>query len=110
MSTTTEIQDFHSESHNVTVYSIDGEGDVAHPADEIHILYSRGYLLDGVDYFSSLQKIAELTRRNSQTVEEHVLNGQRKKMRSSNSLKTLIQLEAKFRGVGLDVYIESKQT
>ena len=111
MNTIAEIQDIHSESHDVTAFSVEIDGnDDALKDDGTHILYSRGHLLDGMNYFQSLQKIAELTRRNPQEVEELVLSGQRKKMRSSNSLKNLILLEAKFKELGLDVYIESEQT
>lgn len=111
MNTTAETEDLNSESHGVNAFSVEIDGkDDALTNDGTHILYSRGHLLDGMDYFTSLQKIAELTRRNPQEVEELVLNGQRKKMRSSNSLKNLILLEAKFKELGLDVYIESEQS
>lgn len=79
--------------------------------ESMHVLYSRGKMLDGsnenCNYFECLQKIAKLTRRSSQEVEEIVLSGERKKISSSLSLKQLILLEAKFRELGLDVYIDS---
>ena len=104
-----ETQEHSTESHDVNAFSVDIDGkDNVLDDDGTHVLYSRGHLLDGADYFQSLRAIAELTKRNPQEVEELVLSGQRRKMRSSDSLKNLILLEAKFRELGLDVYIESE--
>jgi len=75
---------------------------------KMHVLYSCGRMSEDsneADYFESLKKIAELTRRTTQRVEETILNGQRKKIKSSLSLKKLVQL-IKLKELGLDVYIE----
>jgi len=74
-----------------------------------HVLYSRGRMFktaDDANYFDYLQKIAVLTRRSPQEVEEIILNGKRKKIKSSTTLKTLVQLEAQLKELSLDVYIE----
>lgn len=75
----------------------------------MHVLYSRGRMFkstDDANYFDYLQKIAVLTRRSSQEVEEIILTGERKKIKSSATFKTLVQLEAKLKELSLDVYIE----
>lgn len=71
-----------------------------------HVLYSRGRLFDDHNYFDALQKLAVVTRRTQQDVEERILNGERKRLKSSTSLRKLLQLESKLKGIGLDVYIE----
>jgi len=76
---------------------------------KMHVLYSRGRMFKSdydVNYFDSLQKIAVLTRRSPQEVEEIILTGERKKIKSSSTLKTLVQLEAQLKELSLDVYIE----
>ena len=78
-----------------------------------HVLYSRGRMFksaDDANYFEYLQKIAVLTRRSPQEVEEIILTGERKKIKSSTKLKTLVQLEAKLKELSLDVYIEAEKT
>ena len=59
---------------------------------KMHVLYSCGRMLEGHDsnYFESLQKIAQLTKRTTQRVEETILNGERKKIKSSLSLKKMV--------------------
>ena len=77
--------------------------------NNMHVLYSRGRMFKNADdenYFDYLQQIAVLTRRSPQEVEEIILTGERKKIKSSAKLKTLIQLEAKLKELSLDVYIE----
>ena len=93
--------------------STEFNGDVKHgkssSSGNIHVLYSRGRMFknaDDANYFELLQKIALLTRRSPQEVEEIILTGKRKKIKSSATLKTLIQLEAKLKELSLDVYIE----
>lgn len=71
-----------------------------------HVLYSRGRVYDEFNYFEALEKISAVTRRTKQQVEERILNGERKRLKSSNSLKKLLLLETKLKNVGLDVYIE----
>ena len=77
--------------------------------NNMHVLYSRGRMFKNAEddnYFDYLQQIAVLTRRSPQEVEEIILTGERKKIKSSATLKTLIQLEAKLKELSLDVYIE----
>ena len=71
-----------------------------------HVLYSRGRVFEDFNYFEALEKISEVTRRTKQQVEERILNGKRKRLKSSRSLRKLIALETKLKNVGLDVYIE----
>jgi len=73
-----------------------------------HVLYSRGRVFDEFDYFDALQKISEVTRRTKQQVEERILNGERKRLKSSHCLKTILLLETKLKNVGLDVYVETE--
>jgi len=78
-----------------------------------HVLYSRGRMFksaDDANYFDYLQQIAVLTRRSPQEVEEIILTGKRKKIKSSAKLKTLVQLEAQLKKLSLDVYIEAQET
>jgi len=74
-----------------------------------HILYSRGRLFDEFNYFDSLDKLSEVTRRSKQQVEEFLLNGEHKRLKSSSCLKKLIRLESKLKKIGLDVYIEMQE-
>ena len=62
-----------------------------------------------MNYFEYLKEIAVLTRRSSQEVEEIILTGQRKKIKSSSTLKLLVQLEAKLKELSLDVFIEQEK-
>jgi len=74
-----------------------------------HVLYSRGRILDEFNYFESLDKLSETTHRPKKEVEERILNGERKRLKSSSCLKKLISLESKFKEIGLDVYIEVQE-
>lgn len=73
-----------------------------------HVLYSRGRILDEFNYFDSLDQLSKTTRRTKQQVEEFILNGERKRLKSSPCLKKIMSLESKFKKIGLDVYIEMK--
>jgi len=79
---------------------------------EVHVLYSNGRMFktaEDENYFEYLKEIAVLTRRSSQEVEEIILTGQRKKIKSSSTLKLLVQLEAKLKELSLDVFIEQEK-
>jgi len=73
-----------------------------------HVLYSRGYIYDGFDYFDSLKKISKLMKKTQVQVQELVLCCRTKRLKSSPDLKKLMILEHKLKNLGLDVYIEVK--
>jgi len=74
--------------------------------DMTHVLYSSGKLLDTADRLSAIEKIASMTSKNAETIEERLLGGHRKRVKSSNSLTKLIRLEIKLKRAGFDVYID----
>ena len=73
-----------------------------------HVLYSRGYIHDGFDYFDSLKKISELIHKNQVQVQELILCCRTKRLKSSSNLEALMVLENKFNSIGLDVYIAAR--
>lgn len=73
-----------------------------------HILYARGRLLDTADRRQAIKQIASMTSKSAEQIEERLLSGQRRRVKSSESLSKLKRLEAKFRDAGFDVYIENQ--
>ena len=71
-----------------------------------HVLYSRGYIYDGFDYFDSLKNISELMKKTQVQVQGVILCCKIKRLKSSPDLKKLMMLENKLKNLGLDVYIE----
>jgi len=76
------------------------------PHENSYVLYSKGQLLDGCDYFASLDKLSKITHRTKQQIEERLLNGKKGRLKSSGCLKTILKLESRFKEAGLDVFIE----
>jgi len=76
--------------------------------EPLHTLYSRGQLTKSAeaDRETALAMLASATRRTSHQVKERLLSGQRKKIKSSASMKKLILLQQKLTDCGLDVYIK----
>jgi hypothetical protein len=64
--------------------------------------------LDAADRTSAIEKIATLTSKTRQQIEERLLSGQRKRVKSSHSLAKLVRLEIKFKDAGFDVYIDNR--
>lgn len=73
-----------------------------------HILYARGTLLEMADRQSAIEQIATMTSKSCEQIEERLLSGKRKRVKSSESLSKLMRLEEKFRDAGFDVYIANK--
>ena len=73
-----------------------------------HILYARGKLLDMADRKFAIQQIATMTSKSCKQIEERLLSGQRKRVKSSDSLSKLMRLAEKFKNAGFDVYIENE--
>ena len=73
-----------------------------------HILYARGKLLETADRQSAIRQIATLTSKSYEQIEERLLSGKRKRVKSSDSLSKLIRLEKRFRNAGFDVYIDKE--
>ncbi|WP_353410012.1 hypothetical protein [Arenicella sp. 4NH20-0111] len=73
-----------------------------------HVLYSRGQLIESedVDQENALAQLAIVTSRTTDQVRERLLCGERKKIKSSASLKQLIRLQQKLENCGLDAYIK----
>lgn len=73
-----------------------------------YILYSRGQLIEStdIDQETAIEKLASATRRTSDQVKKRLLNGKRKKLKSSSSLKKLILLQKKLTDCGLNAYID----
>lgn len=73
-----------------------------------HVLYSRGQLIESeeVDHENALAQLASVTSRTTDQVLERLLCGERKKIKSSASLKQLIRLQQKLESCGLDAYIK----
>lgn len=76
----------------------------------LHILYSRGRLLDKVDWQAAVENISVLTQQPTEKVEAQLLSGRRKRIKSSESRSKLIGLKRKLINHGLDVYIESNNS
>ena len=74
-----------------------------------HVLYSRGRLFDEFDYFEALSKLSIITHRSKKDLEEELLNGEKKRVKSSFSLKKIMYLEKKLKDIGLDVFIEIEE-
>lgn len=72
----------------------------------IHVLYARGTLLDKADRQSAVEEMALMTSKTTEQIEQRLLSGQRKRIKSSDSLAKLIRLEEKLKNAGFDVYIE----
>ena len=72
-----------------------------------HILYSRGRLLAGVSKPAAVEQLSVITKKESDRVEEKLLSGKRKRIKSSDTLGPLVRLKSKFQDAGLDVYIDS---
>ncbi|MFQ3245470.1 MAG: hypothetical protein ACI9SP_002118 [Arenicella sp.] len=73
-----------------------------------HVLYARGKLLELADRRAAIQQIATMTSKSCEQIEERLLSGTRKRVKSSESLSKLMRLETKFRDAGFDVYIDNK--
>ena len=71
-----------------------------------HVLYSRGRLLSLSNGESAMQKLAALTNRTIDQIENKLLTGKRMRVKSSNSLARLHKLQTRLRAAGLDVYID----
>jgi hypothetical protein len=71
-----------------------------------HILYARGKLLDSADRRSAIEQIALMTSKSMEQIEQRLLSGQRRRVKSSECLEKLKRLEKKFRAAGFDVYID----
>ena len=73
-----------------------------------HILYSRGYLLDSpeLDHENALSMLTTVINRSEEQIKERLLAGERKKIKSSDSLKKLIALQQTLVNCGLDAYIK----
>jgi len=74
-----------------------------------HVLYSRGRLFDEFDYVESLSKLSNVTRRTEEQVEQRLLSGEQRRVKSSYSLKKIMRLEKKLKSLGLDVFIEVEE-
>lgn len=73
-----------------------------------HILYARGTLLDAADRHSAIETMALMTSKTTKQIEQRLLSGQRKRVKSSGSLSKLVRLEMKLKAAGFDVYIDEK--
>ncbi|MGK0375635.1 MAG: hypothetical protein ACJA2E_002115 [Arenicella sp.] len=71
-----------------------------------HILYASGKLLDSADRRSAIEQIAVMTNKSMEKIEQCLLSGQRRRIKSSECLEKLKHLEKKFRAAGFDVYID----
>ena len=71
-----------------------------------HVLYSKGRLRKNFNHDEAVVKLAEMTRKSVEQVEERLLNGKPKRIKSSDSLDKLYRLKTKLESNGLDVYIE----
>jgi hypothetical protein len=77
--------------------------------DMRHVLYSRGRLLEDADQIDAIVELSSITRRTVEEVERRLLSGERKRIKSSDSLTKLFRLEKKLKASGLDVYIEVEE-
>ena len=75
--------------------------------ENAHILYSTGYLFDGFDYFKSLKKLSTITQRSQLQVQERILCCQKRRLKSSPDLNSLLKLKNRLTDLGLDVYIKT---
>jgi len=64
--------------------------------------------LELADRQAAIQQIATMTSKSCEQIEERLLSGKRKRVKSSESLSKLMRLETKFRDAGFDVYIDNK--
>jgi hypothetical protein len=64
--------------------------------------------LAAVDRKSAIEQIASLTSKSVEQIEGRLPIGQRRRVKSSDSLSKLLRLEAKFRAAGFDVYIDKQ--
>ncbi len=71
-----------------------------------HVLYARGKLLDSADKCSAIEKLASMTSKTDEQIEARLLSGERKRIKSSDSLEKLMRLEMKLKAAGFDVYID----
>jgi hypothetical protein len=76
--------------------------------DMTHILYARGTLLDAADRQSAVEQMASMTSKTTEQIEQRLLSGQRKRVKSSDSLAKLMRLEEKLKAAGFDVYIDKE--
>ena len=70
-----------------------------------HVLYSRGRMLSGSREDNAMQKLSVLTNRTIEQIQNKLLTGRRKRVKSSVSLARLQKLQNRLRAAGLDVYI-----
>ena len=73
-----------------------------------HILYTRGKLLSTADRGMAIERMASMTSKTKDQIEERLLSGKRKRIKSSKSLSKLMRLEVKLKAAGFDVYIDPK--
>lgn len=73
----------------------------------LYILYSAGQLRLNFDRQEALRQLSILTIRTEKEIQQKLLNGSRKKIKSSDSLEELFELKCKLEACGLDVYIET---
>ncbi len=72
-----------------------------------HVLYSKGRLRLNFNREDSIRQLSRLTHKPEDEIIERLLNGERKKIKSSDSLESLFRLKRKLEARGLDVYIET---
>lgn len=73
-----------------------------------HILYARGTLLEMADRQAAIEQMALMTSKTTKQIEQRLLSGERKRVKSSGSLSKLVRLEIKLKAAGFDVYIDKK--
>jgi len=72
-----------------------------------HTLYSSGRLRLNFNREDAIRQLARMTLKPEDEIRAKLLNGKRKKIKSSESLETIFMLKRKFEARGLNVYIES---
>jgi len=73
-----------------------------------HILYTRGKLISAADREVAIEQMASMTSKTKEQIEERLLSGKRRRIKSSDSLNKLMRLELMLKEAGFDVYIDKK--